>query len=263
MSILAQIVATKQTEVAQLHSQSTMGEWRARAADAAPARDFLAALRGAPPLRLIAEVKKASPSQGVIRADFEPCAIAQAYQAAGAQCISVLTDETYFQGSLDYLAQVRDAVTLPLLRKDFIIDPIQVWQARACGADAVLLIAECLDKPTLQKLHHEILEAGMIPLVECYAAENLDPVLQLKPQIIGVNNRDLNTFQVDLQHSIRLRSLCPDDILFVSESGIHTRKDVQMLEAAQVDAMLVGQSLCQQPDVETATRQLIQDCHDR
>ena len=166
MSILDRIVATKREEIELLKQQSSLADWQTRARDAEPPRDFLRPLQTAPPIRLIAEVKKASPSQGIIRADFDPVPIAQAYATAGASCISVLTDEQYFQGKLDYLQQIRQHVDLPLLRKDFILDPIQVWQARASGADAVLLIAECLDRESMHELHNEIVSAGMTALVE-------------------------------------------------------------------------------------------------
>jgi indole-3-glycerol phosphate synthase len=226
-------------------------------ASAPPTRDFFAALAKPGPIRLIAEVKKASPSQGVIRADFDPVAIAQTYERHGAACISVLTDESYFQGSLDYLQRIRAAVSLPVLRKDFILDRYQLLEARAAGADAVLLIAECLDDCRLRALHNEALELGLTPLVELYEPVNLPRVLEAGATLIGVNNRDLRTFQVDLGHTLRLRAQIPAECLLVGESGIRTREDVERLEAAGVDAMLVGESLMRQPDIGAAVDRLL------
>ena len=182
---------------------------RKQLAAAPPVRDFLAALSAGPPIRLIAEVKKASPSKGVIRADFDPVEIARIYQRHGAACLSVLTDQPYFQGSLEHLRQVRAAVDLPVLRKDFIIDPYQVIEARAAGADAVLLIAECLDDDLLERLHEAIVDLGMTPLVELYEPANLARVLRIGARLVGVNNRDLRTFQTDLEHTLRLRRQIP------------------------------------------------------
>ena len=208
-TILDEIVAAKREEVDLAKADTPVEELRERLADAPPPRDFLGALSQGPPIRLIAEVKKASPSAGVIRADFDPVDIAQIYQEHGASCISVLTDEPYFQGSLEYLRQVRAAVDLPVLRKDFIIDPYQVWQARAAGADAVLLIAECLDDDALNELHDAIVELGMTPLVELYEPENLRRVLDAGARLVGINNRDLRTFHADLGHCMRLRQQMP------------------------------------------------------
>jgi indole-3-glycerol phosphate synthase len=256
-TILDQIVATKREEIAWAKTQLSPADLRATLADAPPPRSFFDALARGDSIRLIAEVKKASPSKGVIRADFQPTAIARAYEQNGASCISVLTDEPYFQGSLSHLRQIREAVQLPLLRKDFILDSYQLLQARAAGADAVLLIAECLDDCHLRKLHNETLELGMTPLVELYEPENLPRVLDAGATLIGVNNRDLRSFQVDLEHTIRLRALIPEECLVVGESGIHTREDALRLQQAGVDAMLVGESLMAQPDVGAAVRRLL------
>jgi indole-3-glycerol phosphate synthase len=256
-TILDNIVATKREEVAKAKGDCPESTLRRRLADAPPPRDFFAALAAGPPIQLIAEVKKASPSKGVIRADFDPVAIARTYQQHGASCISVLTDEQYFQGSLDYLRQVRAAVDLPVLRKDFIIDPYQVVEARAAGADAVLLIAECLDDESLARLHNAIVELGMTPLVELYDPANLPRVLQIGARLIGVNNRNLHTFEVDLEHTLRLRRQVPADRLLVGESGIRNRSDVERLEAAGVQAMLVGESLLVLPDVGVAVDELL------
>ena len=256
-TILDNIVATKREEVARAKTERPESALQRQLADAPPPRDFLAALSAAPPIRLIAEVKKASPSKGVIRADFDPVAIARTYQQHGASCISVLTDEPYFQGSLDYLRQVRAAVDLPVLRKDFIIDPYQVVEARAAGADAVLLIAECLGDPLLAELHDAIVELGMTPLVELYDPANLPRVLRIGARLIGVNNRNLHTFEVDLEHTLRLRRQIPGDRVLVGESGIRTRADVERLEAAGVNAMLVGESLLVRTNVGAAVDDLL------
>src|SRR5205823_2024394 len=188
---------------------------RARLVDAPPLRDFFSPLAAGGPIKLIAEVKKASPSQGVIRADFDPVAIAEIYEAHGASCLSVLTDESYFQGSLEILRQVRQAVKIPVLRKEFILDSYQLVEARVAGADAVLLIAECLDDCNLRKLHNEAIELGLTPLVEFYEPQNIERVLAAGAQLIGMNNRDLRSFEVDLNHTIRMREKVPLDCVLV------------------------------------------------
>lgn len=256
-TILDKIVATKRQEVAQAKSAVPEPLLRQRLAEAPPVRDFLAALSSGPPIRLIAEVKKASPSKGVIRADFDPVAIARIYEQHGASCISVLTDGPYFQGSLEYLRLVRAAVNLPVLRKDFIIDPYQVVEARAAGADAVLLIAECLDDTLLVQLHAAIRDLGMTPLVELYEPANLPRVLAAGARLVGVNNRDLRTFHTDLEHTLRLRREIPAGRVVVGESGIRTRGDVERLQAAGVQAMLVGETLMARPDVGAAVDELL------
>ena len=250
-------MATKRTEVDAARRNCPESELRSQLANAPPVRDFFAPLAAAGPIRLIAEVKKASPSKGVIRADFDPVAIALVYAAAGASCISVLTDEAYFQGSLAYLRQIRERVDVPLLRKDFILDTYQLLEARCAGADAVLLIAECLDDCNLRKLHNQTIELGMTPLVEFYDAENLPRVLEAGATLIGINNRDLRTFVTDLEHCTRLRSDLPADCVVVGESGIHGFDDAKRLEAAGVEAILVGEHLMSQPDIALAVRQLL------
>ncbi len=256
-TILDKIVATKRIEVAEATARIPLAEQKSAAAAAAPARDFLAALSGGPPIRLIAEVKKASPSKGVIRPDFHPVHIAQQYAASGASALSVLTDQEYFQGSLDYLKAIRNVVDLPLLRKDFIIDEYQVYEARAAGADAVLLIAECLDASRMRDLYNLIRELGMHALIELYDPQNLPAVLDTGTPILGVNNRDLHTFVVDLDHTLRLQQQIPADRLLVAESGIGSHADVLRLQAAGVAAMLVGESLMRQPDISLAVRKLL------
>jgi indole-3-glycerol phosphate synthase len=257
MSILDEIVAKKRREVAHWQESIPVETLRQAIDQVPPPRDFLAALTGHPPIRLIAEVKKASPSAGVIREDFDPAAIAKIYEQHGAACISVLTDAPFFQGRLDHLRQVRAAVNLPVLRKDFIIDRYQVLEARSAGADAVLLIAECLDDYALRDLHEAILELGMTPLVELYEPENLHRVLDAGAQLIGINNRDLHTFYVDLDHCIRLRSKIPPGRTVVAESGIRTRADVLHLQSAGLHAMLVGETLMREPDIGRAVDTLL------
>jgi indole-3-glycerol phosphate synthase len=256
-TILDKILATKRDEIAQAKQRISASQLQAALADAPPVRSFFDALQGGPPIRLIAEVKKASPSRGVIREDFDPVAIAASYESAGAHCISVLTDEVYFQGSLDILRQVRQRVGIPVLRKDFILDPYQLLEARAAGADAVLLIAECLDDCQLRSLHNQALELQMTPLVELYEARHLARVLEAGATLVGVNNRDLRTFEVDLEHAIRLRSQVPEECVLVAESGIHTRADVVRLQQAGVDAMLVGEGLMKQKDIAAAVYELL------
>lgn len=256
-SILDKIVAAKHSEIAAARQQRPIEQLRAELAQAPPVRDFFGALAGGQSIRLIAEVKKASPSKGVIRADFDPLRIARIYQQHGATCISVLTDQPFFQGSLAYLTQIRQQVDLPLLRKDFLVDEYQLVEARVAGADAVLLIAECLTDQQLKDLHDQAVQLGMTPLVEFYEPENLARVLDCGARLIGVNNRDLKTFHVDLQHTVRMRSQIPADRLLVGESGIHHRSDALLLEAAGVQAMLVGEHLMASQDIGAAVDRLL------
>jgi indole-3-glycerol phosphate synthase len=257
-TILDKIVATKRREIAAAQDHRPETELRTTVAAAPPPRDFYAALAGPGPIRLIAEVKKASPSAGQIRADFDPPSIAQTYQQHGAACVSVLTDTTYFQGCLDDLRAVRMAIDRPVLRKDFILDRYQLVEARAAGADAVLLIAECLDDLLLKDLMSAATELGMTPLVEIYQPENLARVVDAGARLIGVNNRDLRTFDVDLEHTLRMRARLPSgDQLLVSESGIRDAADVRRLEAAGVDAILVGETLMRSPDIGAAIDRLM------
>lgn len=200
---------------------------------------------------LIAEIKRASPSAGLIRADFDPVQIARTYAAHGAACLSVLTDEHFFQGRLSYLENVWAAVEIPILRKDFILDPYQLLEARVAGADAALLIAECLNDQELAGLYRDARELGLETLIEVYDPDNLPRVLALEPQptFLGVNNRDLQSFKTDLGHCIRLRQQVPPSILMVGESGIHTRADVLRLQEAGLHAILVGESLMRAEDI--------------
>jgi indole-3-glycerol phosphate synthase len=258
-NVLAEIVAHTRTEIAATRAARPMAVLEADLTSAPAPRDFAGALRARRPMGLIAEVKRASPSAGMIRADFDPVQIAAIYAAHGAACISVLTDEKFFQGSLDDLRRVRAAVDLPLLRKDFILDRYQVLEARAAGADCVLLIAECLDDAALRDLHEYALSLGLQTLIELYEPENLDRVLALSPMLVGVNNRNLKTFVTDLDHSVRLRPRVPEHVLMVSESGIHQRADVIRLQQAGIHAILVGESLMRAGDVGAAVDQLMRD----
>ncbi|MEO1496497.1 MAG: indole-3-glycerol phosphate synthase TrpC [Planctomycetota bacterium] len=261
-TILDKIVDVKRREVAAARAATPLAELRALAADAPPPRGFLSRLaedrpRDGGPIKLIAEVKKASPSAGVIREDFDPVAIALAYAEGGAACLSVLTDTPHFQGSLDYLRAIHAAVDLPVLRKDFLIDEHQIVEARAVGADAVLLIAECLSPQQLADLHGLALELGLDALVELYEPANLSAVLGAGAKLVGVNNRNLHTFEVDLGHCERLHREVPPDVVFVAESGIRTNADTQRLTAAGIDAMLVGESLMRQPGIADAVARLM------
>lgn len=262
--ILAQIVATKRAEIDRDQVAMPETELRRRAADAPPARNFYAAVtapEGA--LRVIAEVKKASPSAGVIRPDFDPVAIAKAYEANGAAAISCLTDVSYFQGSLSYLTAIRQAVGIPVLRKDFIVDEYQVWEARAAGADAILLIAECLTEPRLVDLLILASELHMTVLLEVHDLESLIQVrdhLQFpRPGnvLLGINNRDLRAMKTDPDHTLRLLPEVPDRGILVSESGIRTPADVARLRENGVHRILVGEHLMRQPDPGLALKELM------
>ena len=256
-NVLDEIVSTKWGEIAAAKAARPEAALREAAAAAGPTRNFFAALSVPGPIRLIAEVKKASPSRGLIRADFDPVAIGRVYEQHGASCLSVLTDEHYFHGSLEYLRLVRAAVGVPVLRKDFILDSYQLYEARAAGADAVLLIAECLDDCNLRKLHNEAVALGLTPLVELYEPKNLQRVFDAGATLIGVNNRDLRSFETDLEHTLRLRQQIPDECVLVSESGIRTRADVERLAAAGVDAILVGETLMASADIGAAVDALL------
>jgi indole-3-glycerol phosphate synthase len=256
-TVLEKIVQTKREEVAIAKRERPVESMRELLAAAPPTRDFLAALSGFSSIRLIAEVKKASPSKGVLREDFDPVSIAKAYEAGGAACLSVLTDEVYFQGALGYLTEIRQHVKLPLLRKDFIIDDYQLVETRLAGADAVLLIAECLSPEELRRLYLYSRELGMHALIEFYEPSNLDAVLATGCPLIGVNNRNLHTFEVDLMHTVRMRQSVPLDRCMVGESGIFTHEDAQLMFQSGIQAILVGESLIRQPDIIRAVQTLL------
>ncbi len=264
-NILEKIVWHKETEVAQLRERLPLADLQRQVLDAPPARDFVTALReGKTSPALIAEVKQASPSKGVMREDFDPVAIAQTYAAHGATCLSVLTDSKFFQGSFDYLAQIRQVVDLPLLCKEFIIYPYQMYLARSKGADAVLLIAAILTDQDLRYFTQIAKALGMAVLVEVHTLEELDRVLAVPNlALIGINNRDLETFTTRLETtadliSVRRDALVASRALVVSESGIHTPADLQAVQAAGAGAVLVGESLIRQPDPGAAIDQLYQ-----
>jgi indole-3-glycerol phosphate synthase len=244
-NILDKIVAAKRAEVEAARARTAEANLERRLHEAPPARDFRAALERPGGVQVIAEVKKASPSAGLIRADFDPVAIARTYAAHGAAAVSVLTDAPFFQGNLSYLSAVRAAVGVPLLRKDFILERYQLLEARLAGADAVLLIAEILDGPALPRLLRQAAELGMQCLVELYDSENLDRVLASGARLVGINNRNLRTFETRLEHTLDLCGRLPADCCLVSESGIRTRQDVLRLQAAGVKAVLVGETLMQ------------------
>jgi indole-3-glycerol phosphate synthase len=261
MTILDAIVEQKKREVALLPARIVAaGDLRDAMLEHGERRDFLGALRhvSSTGIGLIAEVKKASPSAGVICPNFDPVRIAREYEAAGANCLSVLTDEQFFQGSLDHLRQIREAVELPLLRKDFIIDERQILEAIEWGADAILLIVAILTDEQLQKFHTLAVEAGLAVLVEVHDEAELDRALKLSTALIGVNNRDLKTFKVDLANTERLAlRITSKGSLLVAESGIHTRADVDRLKKCGSGAILVGESLMKHGDIKAKIRELI------
>lgn len=266
-TILDKIIATKKVEVAERSVQTPIGELRHIIADQPPPRNFFQAVQREPVKKLvnvIAEVKKASPSAGVIRDDFDPVAIARIYQENGADALSVLTDEKYFLGSLDYLKQVKQAVDLPVLRKDFIIDPYQVYEARAAGADAILLIAECLATNQMIDLQILATELRMTVLIEVHDMDNLirvrDTVIGFPHKsysLLGINNRDLRTFKTDLGTTLRMVELVEDPSVLVSESGIHTPEHIQKLASAGVRGVLIGESLMRSADIGAKMRELL------
>ena len=276
-NILDTIVEEKKREVAKLPERLiAAGDLRDAMLEHGERRDFMAALRSATRIALIAEVKKASPSAGTICKDFDPVRIAKEYEAAGASCLSVLTDEKFFQGSLDYLRQIRAAVKLPLLRKDFIIDERQILEAIEWGADAILLIVAILDDERLKRFHSLAKGAGLAVLVEVHDEAELDRALAIGADLIGVNNRDLKTFKVDLGTTERLAAMLYSGMgvspvrmpiethgrdaratMLVAESGIHTRADVERLAKCGAGAILVGESLMKGGDIQAKVKELL------
>ncbi len=256
---LTEICDHKRTEVAARKAVTSIAALEALSASQSPPRGFRAALdaKAATGFGLIAEVKKASPSKGLIRADFDPAAHARAYEAGGAACLSVLTDAPYFQGHEDYLIAARAACTVPVLRKDFMVDPWQVLEARSIGADAILIIMAEVDDLLAAELEAAALQHGMDVLVETHDAEELDRALKLKSRLIGVNNRNLKDFTVDFARTYELIDRAPKDCTFVAESGLTTHADLVAMAARGVRCFLVGEALMRQDDVEAATRVLL------
>ena len=267
--ILDTIIAHKQKELAAEQKQVPIAELEAEVASLPPTRNFGAACKpklavksrdaitGNGTVKLIAEVKKKSPSKGIIREDFDPVSIAKTYVENGATAISVLTDRHFFAGELDYLRAIRDVVDVPLLRKDFTIDPYHIYQARVAGADAILLIVAALTVAELRTFMDVAASLSLACLVEVHTQEELAIALDVDAQIIGINNRDLRTFHTDIATTFRLREAIPADKIVVSESGIYSREDVMRLQEAGVQAMLVGESLMRSPDIGEQVRNLI------
>jgi indole-3-glycerol phosphate synthase len=257
--ILEKILRHKEQEVQFARQALPLPALRERLSGLPATRGFAAALQrqAAAGTAIVAEVKKGSPSRGLIRADFDPVAIARSYQAGGAACLSVLTDQQFFMGDLAYLDRIAEAVTLPLLRKDFIIDPYQVVEARVHGADAVLLIAAALEQEPLEALSAQAAELGLDVLLEVHDEEELSRVLQLPVGLVGINNRDLKTFHTDLAVTERLLPLIPPDRLVVSESGIRTRADIVRLQQAGAKAFLIGESLMREEHLEGKLLELL------
>lgn len=259
--ILDEILRYKVQEVAASRQTLPVAELRARLGDCSATRPFATALRtrAASGTAIIAEVKKGSPSKGLIRPDFDPIDIARRYRRAGAACLSVLTDQRFFFGHLGYLADIRAAVDLPLLRKDFIIDAYQIYEARVFGADAVLLIAAALAPEKLDDLARLAAELGLDVLLEVHSESELEQVRQISVPMLGINNRDLKTFHTDLAVTERLLPLVPPGRLVVAESGIHARQDILRLQQAGADAFLIGESLMREADIEAKLTSLLQD----
>ena len=257
--VLKQILATKAEEIDAAKRRAPLAELKAQYKDTGSTRGFAESLKARAAHRqdaVIAEIKKASPSAGLIREDFDPAELAVAYQRGGATALSVLTDELYFQGHRDYLISAREATDLPVIRKDFLIDEWQIWDSAVLGADAVLLIVAALDDASLESLSELAKSLSMSVLVEVHDEQELERALRVDIDLMGINNRDLHVFKTDLQTSLKLAPLVPNERLVVSESGIHTPDDVAMLQAGGIGAFLIGESLMRQPDPGQALKRL-------
>ncbi|KQN28067.1 indole-3-glycerol phosphate synthase [Sphingomonas sp. Leaf34] len=257
MTMLDRILETKRAEVAARKATTSLADIDAGIARMSKPRGFRAALDAKPGYALVAEVKKASPSKGLIRADFDPVAHARAYEAGGAACLSVLTDEKWFQGADAYLTAARDAVSIPVLRKDFMVDPWQSTEARAIGADCILIIVAALDDVQMAEIEASALDCGMDVLVEVHDAHEMERALKLKSRLIGVNNRNLHDFTVDFNRTYELVSHAPKDCTFVAESGLTTRAELDAMAEHDIRCFLIGEALMRQDDVEAATRALV------
>jgi indole-3-glycerol phosphate synthase len=259
LSILERILHAKAAEVEAAKAMLPQAALERRARSAQPVRDFVSALTGR--IRnekpaVIAEIKRASPSKGLLRENFDPAAIAASYQAGGAACLSVLTDHEFFQGTAEHLHAAREACGLPVLRKDFIVDPYQVYEARAIGADCILLIVAALSEARMRGLEALALELGMAVLVEVHSAAELDAALALRTPLIGINNRDLRSFETRLETTLELLARVPRERVVVTESGIATREDVRRMRAHGVQAFLVGEAFMRAADPGAALREL-------
>ena len=257
--VLKQILATKAEEIDAAKRRAPLAELKAQYKDTGSTRGFAESLKARAAHRqdaVIAEIKKASPSAGLIREDFDPAELAVAYQRGGATALSVLTDERYFQGHRDYLISAREATELPVIRKDFLIDEWQIWDSAVLGADAVLLIVAALDDASLENLSELAKSLSISVLVEVHDEQELERALRVDIDLMGINNRDLHVFKTDLQTSLKLAPLVPNERLVVSESGIHTPDDVAMLQAGGIGAFLIGESLMRQPDPGQALKRL-------
>ena len=254
-SILEKIIARKRERLEEARAREPEAALRRRASDSPTPRDFAAALRGEG-VRIIAEIKRRSPSAGLIREDVDPATLAKAYHCGGADAISVLTEQDFFDGRLAYLKAVRQSCPLPILRKDFLFDPYQLYEARACGADAVLLIVAALQDGQLKELHDVAAEQGLAALVEVHDDRELERALDAGARIIGINNRDLRTFQVTLETSMRLAPTIPADRVIVGESGIREPEDIRRLAAAGVGAFLIGEQFMRAANVAAEVRRM-------
>ena len=257
-TVLDKICDDKREHVAKMKSLVPMSEIMARAKTAPPARGFINTLKSKhPDAALIAEVKKASPSKGIIREDFDAAKIAKIYESNGASCLSVLTDEPYFMGCDDYFTSVRAAVSIPMLRKDFMVDEYQIYESRALGADCILLIMAALNDDEAKNFYALATSLGMDTLFEVHDEDELNRALKLSPKMVGVNNRNLKTLDVDLGTGLNLAHSIPDEILKVAESGIENRGHLETFHAAGYDAFLIGESLMRQQDIGAATRAIL------